>query len=425
VSDVRLIEFLRYFISLIGLMIQIPISGVFLYFFLLSIRGWFWRKETPADSFAPSNRFALLVPAHNEENVVVKIVDNLLGLHYPRQMFDIYVIADNCTDGTARAARIAGAIVLERNDPHKKGKGYAIEWALDQLFRQQVVFDAVCIFDADNLMSSNFLSVMNAHLCQGHGVIQGYLDSKNPFDSWVSANNSISFWIGNRMLQLSRYYLGLSCVLGGTGMVISKDILREIGWEAGCLTEDLEFTLKSVLHGEKVYWAHEAVLYDEKPQTMQQSMRQRVRWMQGHGDCISKYFGQLLSRSIRNRDFVAFDMAVYLIQPVFVVINCILLLLGSIFFLAKLNIANSVEPYSLLSIVLMIGLLYVNGIFLFLDKKASLRSLAYFLTFPLYNLTWAPIILKGFMNRKRKEWTHTLHIRALDIRELERLGEAQ
>jgi len=402
--------------SSLGLLLQIPAWGAFAYYFLISLTGWLRRAEAPADRLPPRHRFALIVPSHNEERVVGKIVANLRAMQYPQNLYDIFVIADNCSDRTAQIARAAGAQVMERVDAVRRGKGFSLEWMFRRLFQLDTTYDAVCIFDADNLASPNFLAEMNKHLSLGHKVVQGYLDSKNPFDSWISANNSIAFWIANRMFQLPRYYLGLSCVLGGTGMMIATDVLQEIGWGATCLTEDLEFTIKVALRGMKVYWAHDAIVYDEKPLTLQQSVVQRVRWMQGQADCIARFLRPLIVKAAGKRDWVALDLALYLVQPLVVVLNFFCMLGGLLF--AALNPQPLSGAALDLAPALFLGLLYINVIFLILERHYSLKTLAFFATFPIYNLTWAPIVLKGFKNRKRREWSHTVHSRALDMVEM-------
>jgi len=407
----------KFLVSSFGIILQIPAWGVFFYYILISLAGWFRRKEPDMGQFPVTHRFALIVPSHNEEQVVGMIVSNLKSLKYPRELYDIFVIADNCTDTTARVARELGAIVMERVDHVKKGKGHSLEWMFNKLFQMETKYDAVCIFDADNLVSDNFLMEMNKHLSMGHKVVQGYLDSKNPFDSWVSANNSIAFWIGNRMFQLPRYYLGLSCVLGGTGMMIATETLQKIGWGATCLTEDLEFTVKVALQGMKVYWAHDAVIYDEKPLTMRQSIHQRVRWMQGQADIIARFIGPLVRQAIKKGDMVAFDLALYLVQPIIIVINFFCLIMGIFFMIVSPQPAT--DAASNMLTVFIVGLLYINVIFLILERHYSLKTLFFFFTFPFYNLTWAPIVMKGFKNKDQKEWFHTMHSRVLDISEMQ------
>lgn len=98
------------------------------------------------------------------------------------------------------------------------------------------------------------------------------------------------------MIQLARNNIGLSNQLGGTGFAISTETLKELGWGATCLTEDLEFSVKLVLSGEKVGWAHDAIIYDEKPLTLKASWKQRKRWMQGFADVSTRYGMKLLKK---------------------------------------------------------------------------------------------------------------------------------
>lgn len=403
--------------DIVVLLFQYALWAIFIYYFVISMFGWVKRKETPASEFPMVNRFAILVAAHNEEIVIGSIVRNLQALNYPKNMYDIYVIADNCSDNTASVARENGAMVYERFDTVKKGKGHSMEWMFKKLFAMDKEYDAVCIFDADNLASPNFLMEMNKQLLQGNKVIQGYLDSKNPSDSWVSGNYSISYWTSNRLFQLPRHYLGLSCALGGTGFVMSTDVLKDIGWGATCLTEDLEFSLKLVMKGMRVSWCHEAVIYDEKPLKMAQSWRQRKRWMQGHCDCARRYLKSMLTKAFKERDKVAFDASMYLIQPFVIVANGI----G----LASAIISMLINPDNIkvtpLFIALMIVFTYYSIIFVVAEGKMSKKILAYFITYPIYSLTWIPIIIHGFIDRNKREWVHTLHTRALDLGDIEAL----
>jgi len=386
--------------------------------------AWVKRKEIPASNFKPVSRFAVLVAAHNEEKVISNIVHSLKCLKYPKELYDIFVIADNCSDNTAAIASKCGAKVCERFDPVKRGKGFSLEWMFKKIFEMEVKYDAVCVLDADNLVSPNFLMEMNKQLCMGHKVIQGYLDSKNPSDSWISGNNSIAFWVSNRLFQLPRYYLGLSCVLGGTGFVVATSVLKEFGWGATCLTEDLEFSLRLVMRGMKVYWSHEAVIYDEKPLTIAQSWRQRKRWMQGHFDCMRRFFRKLLLKALHDKDMVAFDSALYLLQPLLVVINGISLIVGLIAMTLNLVSGGFMSLDTVLWSMFIIALLYFNVVFVFMEGKMTGKVLKYIITFPVYNLTWVPIVISGFKDRDKREWVHTLHTRAMDINEVETLENA-
>lgn len=410
--------------SKVGFVFQAILWVVFVYYGCISVFGWIKRREEPASNFPLKNKFAILIAAHNEEKVIASAVRSLKDIDYPKDMYDIYVIADNCEDATAKIAEEAGAKVYERFDTEKKGKGYSLEWMFKNLFETGIEYDAVCILDADNLVSPNFFLEMNKRLCQGHKVIQGYLDSKNPKDSWISANYSIAYWISNRLFQLPRYYLGLNCALGGTGFVMSMDVLKDIGWGATCLTEDLEFSLKLVKKNMKVSWSHEAVVYDEKPLRLAQSCRQRKRWMQGHCDCAARYLKSLLKKAFMEKDPVAFDAALYLIQPFTIVASGVSMVVNCVKGLYYFDLSKIMTVDTLLFLALVAVVTYLNIVFVIIERKFSAKIGLYFLLFPLYSLTWIPIIIAGFIDRHGKEWAHTEHTRNLEINDMNKLEKA-
>lgn len=417
----NVIDFIQFSMHYISKGLQAALLVVGLYYLIVSVFGWVRRKEPDAENFPPVHKFAVIVAAHNEERVISGIVRNLKHLKYPEEMYEIFVIADNCTDDTAKIAKENGARVFERFDNVKRGKGYSLEWMFKKLFDMEEEFDAICILDADNLVSKNFLMEMNKYLSLGHKVIQGYLDSKNPHDTWISGNYSLSYWISNRLFQLPRHYLGLSCALGGTGFVMSMKVLKEIGWGATCLTEDLEFSLKLVLKGMRVAWAHDAVVYDEKPLRLKQSWIQRKRWMQGHCDCAGRFLKKLLVKTVKDKDKVAFDSALYLIQPFIIVFNAFVALGALVNFIIEPTFKT---PFGIpigAFIAMTLAVTYAYIIFVYIEGKLTWKTAAYFVIFPFYSLTWVPIIIHGFIDRHKKEWAHTLHTRALDINDIEKL----
>ena len=197
------------------------------YFLSISIVGWYKRKEESPSLYPPKKRFALIIAAHNEEHVISHIIESLKCQNYPPRLYDIFVVADNCTDQTAKIAVSLGANVFVRSNKTQKGKGYALEWVFEKIFNLKKKYDVIGVFDADNLVSSNFLAEMNKQFSKGHKIVQGYIDSKNPFDSWITCSYSMAFWLSNRIFQLPRYYLGLSCGLCGTGFCLETEVLKK------------------------------------------------------------------------------------------------------------------------------------------------------------------------------------------------------
>lgn len=456
------------YIFTITAIFQIFVFALTCYYLILGMFGLFRKKEKK--NYDPKNRFALLIAAHNEEVVIGSLIESMLKLNYPKEMYDIFVIADNCNDDTAKISKSYGVNVCERFNKDKRGKGYALEWMFAKLFKMDKQYDAVAIFDADNLVHKDFLKEINSKLQEGYKVVQGYIDSKNPNDSWISTAYSIAFWTQNRMFQLARANVGFSNQIGGTGFAIEINTLKKLGWGATCLTEDLEFTCKLVLNNEKVGWAHDAMIYDEKPLKLGQSWTQRKRWMQGFTDVASRYFFKLIKKSIKERKFYIFDCALYVLQPFITLllgISAVLTLMQvdssgmNIFvisylfsdvgwkafaaiqflitplvlaidkkvtkpFLAIMVLYSSnvfVVPYLVKAIEntqisWAIGILY-NLSFLiitwvFLGRK-NMILLFRFLLYGLYTLTWIPITIQGIINKNNKDWNHTKHVRNIEI----------
>ena len=186
------------YFDLIMIPLQLMIVFFTIYYFTISFFGIFGRKKEKK-ILTPKTSFAVIVAAHNEEKVIGQLIENLHLLNYPDDMYDIFVVADNCTDNTAKIATNAGAKAFERFNAREVGKGFAMEWMFNKLFQMKAKYDAVIIFDADNLVHPDFLMEMNSRYCKGERLIQGYLDSKNPTDTWISGVFSISFWIVNHI----------------------------------------------------------------------------------------------------------------------------------------------------------------------------------------------------------------------------------
>lgn len=405
-------------------------SGVYL--FVISIAGWNQKAKDEEKSHPPTKSFALVVAAHNEETVVEHVIESLNMLKYPKELFDIFVIADNCTDNTAQIARTAGALVYERENKVLVGKGYALQWMFEQIFDMDKKYDAICVFDADNLVSSNFLSKMNDMLCNGHKAIQAYLDVKNPYDSWVTLTNSIMYWITNRLFNQSRHNLNMWCTIGGTGFCIDSEVLKKIPWDATCLAEDLEYTVKLVLNDIRVSWSSEAAIYDEKPITFMQSWNQRKRWMQGHVDVFSRFFMKLLVKGFKERKLTPIDLAIYNFQPINIVITFFVSIIISILALnihsysVKEVIENGIlAPWAMYLVLILLNVLpmfflYILPVLvLVVEKRFNLKVFLGLFLWPIFGLSWIPIIMLGIINKNKKEWTHTAHTRQIKIGELE------
>ena len=205
---------------------------------------------------APMNkRYAVLISARNEANVIGNLIDCLHSQTYPSELIDIWLVADNCTDNTAEVARNMGCHVIERFNKEQVGKGYALTYLLDQMNESGASdpYDAFFVFDADNKLDKHYIEEMNKGFQAGFKILTSYRNSVNLSDNWVSSGSALWFIRESRFVSASRMWLGNSCHVGGTGFMFSQEIMRRNnGWKFHLLTEDLEFTMDSVLHGDRI-----------------------------------------------------------------------------------------------------------------------------------------------------------------------------
>ena len=268
-------------------------------FYQIAVGLFGFRKETKDyQDHDPESRFLVLIPAHNEERVIGDIIRNLEEMDYPRELYDYYVIADNCTDRTAEVAREAGARVIEtrKESPDAPtGKPIALRKALDSLGDYQNRYDLMMVFDADNLMDLNmFREVNSQYLDKGRpDFIQCYLGAKNK-EGVVAWFYYSGYTTTNRFFDLAKHRLGLNCPIGGTGFAMSTAYLHQRGgWTTMSLTEDFEIQVEATLEGRRILWNHNTRVYDEKPTSLRAAIRQRTRWGQGQWYVTFRNTGKL------------------------------------------------------------------------------------------------------------------------------------
>ncbi|OXM17243.1 glycosyltransferase family 2 protein [Paenibacillus herberti] len=400
--------------------LQIFLAFIGVYQFGLALFGIIRKKK--AIEHKPQKSFAILVAAHNEEKVVGALIENLKNLDYPKELYDVFVICDNCTDGTAAISRSMGVNACERFNNQLKGKGYAIEWMLKELWAMPRQYDAIVMFDADNLVKTDFLTHMNNDLCNGHQVIQGYLDTKNPDDSWVTSSYAITYWYCNRLWQLSRRNLGMANFLGGTGMCFESNLMKEMGWGATSLVEDLEFSMRCVQRGVHPVLNYDAKVYDEKPVTFKASARQRLRWMQGHFTVARQYFFPLLWASIKERNFIKFDAALYS----FSVYTTLLGFVGTVIIwmdnvLPAENLFTSIYQFLpfWVPVVAISATALMFPLVMMLEGIKSGKMYANLLSMIVFQLSWLPITFYAFFTQNNKQWSHTQHTRVIRLEEVQ------
>ena len=294
----------------LSLMMTALILPVAIWQLIIAVRGLAPMKhlEKKEERFY---RFAVLVCARNEENVIGGLVDSLRVQKYPRGCFTVFVVADNCDDYTADEASRHGAEVYERFNKLEVGKGYALRWAIKKLNEDHAgEFDAVCVFDADNLAAPDFLMNMNKAFCAGADVAQGYRDTKNPHSSWISNCYAVYWMMLSRFYHRARYNWGLNCMVSGTGFAFKLSVLGPEGWNTRTLVEDCEFSIQQACKGNRIVPVYGAVFYDEQPSSFAVSLRQRHRWVVGTVQCCRHY----ITKVFRSGNIKAIDMASFMLS---------------------------------------------------------------------------------------------------------------
>ncbi|MCR4581249.1 MAG: glycosyltransferase family 2 protein, partial [Bacilli bacterium] len=296
------------------------VSLAYILYFGLTGLFAFKKSKTRIKKFSDKTKFAILIAARNEANVVGNLVKSLVNQKYDSNLYDVYVLPNNCSDNTADAAREAGAKVLDVTVP-VKCKGDVLKFAFAQLEKKD--YDAYMVFDADNVVHPDFLHHMNNIYQSGYVCAQGRKDSKNMYDNWVSCSYSLFYSIQNLFFNKARTNVRMSATINGTGFMISKKFIDEVGFNPTTVTEDIELSIWCILNDVPVIYTDDAITYDEQPTGFGDSIKQRTRWSVGIIQCCKKYNKALFKKAIKDRDKSAMDKVLFNIAPYTQIISLI------------------------------------------------------------------------------------------------------
>ena len=418
----RLVRAISFFNIFVGV-----IFFIFYFYQFVYVIIPFVKKPRPHKKEVIHN-IGILISARNESAVIGQLIDSIKAQDYPTDKLITFVVADNCTDNTADIARERGAIVYKRDDLEKIGKGYALDFLLCKIgddFGASSI-DAFIVLDADNILDTGYVRAMNQMLCDGYKITTSYRNSKNYSDNWISAAYGLWFMREARFLNCSRYLIGSSCAVSGTGFLFSRELIEKFGgWKFFLLTEDIEFTVNCILSGEKVGYCEDAVLYDEQPITLRQSWNQRLRWSKGFLQVWAKY-GRRLVRGIFKGSFSCYDMTMTVCPAYLVsVISLIFDLIGIVLCIVTRNyhlisglvtliVAALIEAYLLFFAMAVVTLITEW-------KRIHCRSsekIGYLFSFPIFLITYMPVALVALF--KKVEWKPISHTRSVTVDEVKK-----
>lgn len=328
-------------------------------------------------------RLLFLVPAHNEELLLGATLTSLALLDYPRTQYEVVVVADNCTDGTAVVATASGVRCLERHDLSKRGKPYAIVWALSQVDLD--AFDAAVVIDADSIVDRLFArAVADAGAIRGRAA-QTYIDIRNPHESALTVLGATFSIIRFRLMNALKRRAGLT-VPFGNGLVLGIEILRAEGWQAFSICEDWEEYALLTACGVDIENVPAARTYTQEARSLAQSVSQRRRWAAGKFDVLFGCGGRLL-RSNRIGARQKLDALAELSAPGPVVTLALAVVLGAA--AVVLNVPG--RALLLAALILPVGRLGVYTVMALRLESDPWRAARAFAYLPIY-LLWRLVV---------------------------------
>ena len=263
------------------------------------VKVMFRRSKSEPTAPAAFPQLLLLIPAHNEAQLIERCVTSLKAPHHPAGTVSIVVVADNCSDATGALAERAGATVLRRVDPVRRGKGYAIGWALTQV--DWASRDAVVILDADTTIDADYYQRLAELMPLRSKAVQCYDGLSNEMENWLTRLAG--------MLTRNRYDLalplkqaaGLRVPLTGDGTLLGSQILERHGWRADSLTEGWDLYARLTLAGERVELAQAARIYAQEARSLGQAGSQRARWTAGRASVLRENWKRILTSKVISR----------------------------------------------------------------------------------------------------------------------------
>ncbi len=367
-----------------------------IYYVLIVVR-WIFVKPNVIPHADPQMRFAIVIAARNEQAIIGRLVRSLNAQHYPRELFDIFVVPNNCTDDTAEEAFRAGANIILCDYPVRQ-KGDALRQAFLQL--EYRGYDAYVVFDADNVVDPDYLQKTNDAFCAGARVVKGRQMAIDPKSSWVSGCYDIYFSGFDLFYNQPRLNAGLSAKLVGTGFALHQSVLKQLGgWNTETIAEDAEFAAQCALCEIPVTWVPQAITYDEEPDNFAVSIHQRKRWSSGVVQVGRLMLPQMM---VFGKGRLCRDVFFFLLTSQLAPISMLFMLISTLltkpsFFVLLSSIGMYWTGCCLLALFLQV-----------LDRPKERRNVQACLMFPVFMLSWAPLQILALFN-KTKHWREIRH----------------
>jgi cellulose synthase/poly-beta-1,6-N-acetylglucosamine synthase-like glycosyltransferase len=341
-------------------------------------------------------RLLFVIPAHNEERLIVECLTSLQRMNGRNSVSDILVLLDACSDGTAAATSAAGVRTLALSTAEPLGKARLLEHAIRRGVHQG--YDALVIVDSDSTVAADFADILAASPALRTIVQQGYHGLSNPDDSWLTRLASLLNGVRYESQLPLRAEAGLNAPLTGNGMCIGSAVLEQFGLHCTTIKEDLELYARYTLSGVRILYQPRALVYAHEATSIGAARTQRIRWEAGKWDILRVYgLSVLISRWISLRQRI--DALAEITHHGPVVHATIAIAVGNLL----LNSPGIPSIMGAAALATTIPLIIGVAITLF-RRPDRLRLLVSMAGIPVYLVWRMGILLIGILPRSRKRW---------------------
>jgi len=395
--------------------------------------GFFsYRKFKPTEN---KHKYGICVAARNEEKVIRNFLESVANQDYPLDKLTVFVVADNCTDDTAKIVREfkendLNVVVYEHNNPDERTKGFALKYLFEKIEEDygRDSFEGYFIFDADNVINKNYVTKMNEAFDEGHKIITSFRNSKNMNQNWISFSYAMHWMRTCLTLNRGKSVLNQACRIQGTGFLFSNELVKD-GWKYTTLTEDRSFCSDAVIQNYRIQYCDEAVFYDEQPYKLKVALRQRLRWAKGHLQSTVENCPKLLKNMFKKEKnfwitydsfWLNFPNAIESVVRKILKLTLQLIIaigaysVGGFFwglFIGWIS-GHVMDWLSLIGVQILISIKYKHRI----EYKGFWKTAFYFLMFPFFDIIgkWSMYIALF----KKIEWKPIPHDSVMDIDKL-------
>ena len=413
---------------LISVIVFACVFGLSMLLYTYKIHFWKYacRKQKVLPDAKEDKKYAILVPARDESNVIAGLLDSIKGQSYNHENLHTYVIVADENDKSIEICKSyenTTCYCLPKDiRKNIKSKGATLQAMIKKLYSDSERFDGYFIIDADNVMQSDFVKVMHNALCAGNDLVLGGRLNKKPSGHWVNCGSTLTWSYINALNNKCRSENGQNIVVQGSPLLVSKIIIEDFwggDWPLTSLTEDYEMGYICSINDFKTYYTEYALCYDEQPTTYQQSSKQRLRWIKGHTQVEFQYAKDFHGHQCKyNTGIYKFDTLFALVPPLAMIISALLFclysfacaivlgIMGNALWLSALigGIATFVGFYFLLSFWTLFALIVDR-------KKLCLnfwQNVEAFLFVPLFFISWLHVGIKSVFVKNVK-WTKIEH----------------